>query len=80
MISIRAGVNERHELVASHRIHHFEDYLLGLVSKTPIALMLLFYKLYNIEHWIYIIALHVHICLNISYDIHVRFLSYIVFD
>jgi hypothetical protein len=56
--------------------------MLGLVSKTQIALMLLFYKLYNIEHltYIYIIALHVHICLNISYDIHVRFLSYIVFD
>jgi hypothetical protein len=62
--------------------------ILGLVSKTQIALMLLFYKLYNIEHltyiyiyiYIYIIALHVHICLNISYDIHVRFLSYIVFE
>jgi hypothetical protein len=53
--------------------------VLELVSKTPITLMLLFYKLYNIEH-IYIIALHVHICLNISYDIHVRSLSYIVFD
>jgi hypothetical protein len=46
------------------------------------CIKLLLYKLYNIEHWtyIYLIALHVYMCLNISYDIHVRSLSYIVFD
>jgi hypothetical protein len=46
------------------------------------CIKLLFYKLYNIEHWtyIYIIVLHVHICLYISYDIDVRSLSHIVLD
>jgi len=29
---------------------------------------------------IYVIALHVYICLNISYDIYLRFISYIIFD
>jgi len=34
--------------------------MLGLVSKTPIALMLLFYKLYNIEHLTYILLIYMY--------------------
>jgi hypothetical protein len=57
----------------------WENVGIGVQNSNCIKLFFLNCIILNIGH-IYIIALHVQICLSISYNIHISTLSYIVFD